>query len=123
MGGYGLCLSLREITPELAKELTETGVTDENFDELELELEDTDEDECGITCGLEIHVDGQKIANAYEGDSGIEDKEAHSFQIGEARQMQLRENDGGEWALANKKSTSPLILRSLIEIFDLCSAR
>jgi hypothetical protein len=72
--GYGVSLSLTEITPELAKQLTETGITDENFDELEMnELEDTDEDECGITLNLEEHVDGEKIANPYEADSGIED--------------------------------------------------
>ena len=39
--GYGLSFGLTEIAPALAKQLT-------------------DEDESGITWGLEIHVDGQK---------------------------------------------------------------
>ena len=65
--GYGLSFSLTEITPK-AKELTETGIANEDFDELELnELEDTDEDESGITLNLEVHVDGQKIANPMRG--------------------------------------------------------
>jgi hypothetical protein len=34
--GYGLSLSLTEITAELAKELTETGLSYEKFDELEV---------------------------------------------------------------------------------------
>ena len=48
--GRGVSFSLTEITPELAKELIETGITEERYAELEVDqLETTDEDESGIT--------------------------------------------------------------------------
>jgi hypothetical protein len=119
--GYGVSLSLTEITPELAKQLTETGITDENFDELEInELEDTDEDECGITLNLEVHVDSEKIANPYEGFSGIEQaKDVRSYQLGQAGKcyyVKMMEEDGLWLTLEINKPFDPEKLQ--IEIFD-----
>ena len=59
--GRGVSFSLTEITPELAKELTATGLTEERFEELEEnELEMADEVESGIGSELEVHVMDKK---------------------------------------------------------------
>jgi hypothetical protein len=83
------------------------------------ELEDTDEDECGITLNLELHVDRKKIANPYEGFSGIEQaKNVGSFQIGEAGKcyyVKMMEEDGLWLTLEINKPFDPEKLQ--IEVF------
>jgi hypothetical protein len=123
--GRGVSFSLTEITPELAKQLTETGLSYDDFDELEMnELEDTDEDECGITLNLEVHVDGEKIANPYEGFSGIEQaKNVRPFKLGHPGKYYyvniMEEN--GLWLKA--EMNEPFDPKKLQIDFRLCSSR
>ena len=118
--GYGLSFSLTEITPELAKELTQTGVTEEQYDGLEDELEIFGDDASGIGSDLEVHVDGQKIASPYQGHSGIEQaKDVRSYQLGEPGKCyyvnMMEEN--GLWL--TREISEPFDPNKLeIEIFD-----
>jgi pyruvate/2-oxoglutarate dehydrogenase complex dihydrolipoamide acyltransferase (E2) component len=61
--GRGIAFFVTEITPEIATELAETGVSDERFDELfEEELDRSDGVAAGITKGLRVLVDGEQVS-------------------------------------------------------------
>lgn len=99
---------------------TATGISEERYDDLEDELEDADADECGITSELHVHINGQKIANPYEGHFGVEDaKDVRSYRLGEPGKyyyVKIME-ESGLWLKAQSNETFDSE-KLQIEIFD-----
>jgi hypothetical protein len=71
--GRGVAFFVTEITPEIARELAETSVSDERFDELfKEELDRSDGVAAGITKGLRVLVDGEQVSVGFNDVDDVE---------------------------------------------------
>lgn len=77
--GRGVTFFVTEITPEIATELAQTGVSNERFDELfEEELDRSDDVAAGVTSGLRVLVDGEEVSVGFD---DVDDVEAVSTSL------------------------------------------
>jgi hypothetical protein len=105
--GRGIAFFVTEITPEIAAELAETGVSDERFDELfEEELDRSDGVAAGITNGLRVLVDGEQVSVGF---NDVDDVEvASTSQVAEAGKYYLLIEKVAEGCLVSVDTEEPI---------------
>jgi hypothetical protein len=105
--GRGIAFFVTEITPEIATELAETGVSDERFDELfEEELDRSDGVAAGITNGLRVLVDGEQVSVGF---NDVDDVEvANTSQVAEPGNYYLLIEKVAEGCLVTIDTEEPI---------------
>jgi hypothetical protein len=105
--GRGIAFFVTEITPEIATELAENGVSDERFDELfEEELDRSDGVAAGITNGLRVLVDGEQVSVGF---NDVDDVEvANTSQVAEPGNYYLLIEKVAEGCLVTIDTEEPI---------------
>jgi hypothetical protein len=105
--GRGIAFFVTEITPEIATELAETGVSDERFDELfEEELDRSDGVAAGITKGLRVLVDGEQVSVGFNDVDEVE--VASTSQVAEPGKYYLLIEKVAEGCLVSIDTEEPI---------------